>query len=156
LAYRWFSGLGFEREIPDHSTFSKNRHGRFRGAGVFLEVFEEIVRRCMEAGLPVTTNTGTKVRSAAPPGIISPTPNSVAYTIDEDGTLVPDRREEVSDPPPVPDEEIPDPGPERTRLTITEYRYEYDQNGNWTERTVVNREESYEQSTVYRRTLTYF
>jgi len=83
-------------------------------------------------------------------------PHSVAYTIDEDGTLVPDRREEVSDPPPVPDEEIPDPGPERTRLTITEYRYEYDQNGNWTERTVVNREESYEQSTVYRRTLTYF
>ena len=32
LAYRWFSRLGFEREIPDHSTFSKNRHGRFRGA----------------------------------------------------------------------------------------------------------------------------
>src|SRR6202040_3360226 len=51
LAYRWFSRLGFEREIPDHSTFSKNRHGRFRGVGVFLEVFEEIVRRCLEAGL---------------------------------------------------------------------------------------------------------
>ena len=51
LAYRWFSRLGFEREIPDHSTFSKNRHGRFCGAGVFLEVFEEIVRRCLEAGL---------------------------------------------------------------------------------------------------------
>jgi len=51
MAYRWFSRLGFEREIPDHSTFSKNRHGRFRGVGIFLEVFEEIVRRCMEAGL---------------------------------------------------------------------------------------------------------
>src|SRR6516225_10037705 len=51
LAYRWFSRLGFEQEIPDHSTFSKNRHGRFRGAGVFLEVFEEIVRRCLAAGL---------------------------------------------------------------------------------------------------------
>ena len=50
LAYRWFSLLGFEREIPDHSTFSKNRHGRFRGVGVFLELFEEIVRRCLEAG----------------------------------------------------------------------------------------------------------
>src|SRR6202140_350734 len=36
LAYRWFSRLGFEREIPDHSTFSKNRHGRFPGVGVFL------------------------------------------------------------------------------------------------------------------------
>jgi transposase len=51
LAYRWFTRLGFEREIPDHSTFSKNRHGRFRDSGIFLEVFEEIVRRCMAAGL---------------------------------------------------------------------------------------------------------
>src|SRR5712691_8389729 len=51
LAYRWFTRLGFEQEIPDHSTFSKNRHGRFRDSGIFLEVFEEIVRRCLEAGL---------------------------------------------------------------------------------------------------------
>jgi transposase len=51
LAYRWFTRLGFEQEIPDHSTFSKNRHGRFRQSGVFREVFEEIVRRCLETGL---------------------------------------------------------------------------------------------------------
>ena len=51
LAYRWFTRLGFEQAIPDHSTFSKNRHGRFRESGIFLEVFEEIVRRCMAAGL---------------------------------------------------------------------------------------------------------
>jgi transposase len=51
LAYRWFSRLGFEQEIPDHSTFSKNRHGRFRKSGVFRTVFEEIVQRCLEAGL---------------------------------------------------------------------------------------------------------
>ena len=50
LAYRWFTRLE-EQEIPDHSTFSKNRHGRFRQSGVFREVFEEIVRRCLEAGL---------------------------------------------------------------------------------------------------------
>ena len=30
LAYRWFCRLGLEGEMPDHSTFSKNRHGRFR------------------------------------------------------------------------------------------------------------------------------
>ena len=30
LAYRWFCRLGLEGEVPDHSTFSKNRHGRFR------------------------------------------------------------------------------------------------------------------------------
>ena len=74
-------------------------------------------------------------------------PHSVAYTIDEDGTLIPDRSDRVSDPPPV---------PERTMLNIIEYRYEYDQYGNWTERTEVYRQESYEQSTVYRRTLAYF
>jgi transposase len=51
LAYRWFTRLGFEKEIPGHSTFSKNRHGRFRQCGVFRKVFEQIVRRCLEAGL---------------------------------------------------------------------------------------------------------
>jgi transposase len=51
LAYRWFTRLGFDQEIPDHSTFSKNRHGRFRQSGVFRKVFEEIVRRCLEADL---------------------------------------------------------------------------------------------------------
>jgi hypothetical protein len=51
LAYRWFTRLDFEQEVPDHSTFSKNRHGRFRASGVFREVFEEIVRRCLQAGL---------------------------------------------------------------------------------------------------------
>ena len=50
LAYRWFTRLSFDQEIPDHSTFSKNRHGRFRQSGVFRKVFEEIVRRCLQAG----------------------------------------------------------------------------------------------------------
>jgi hypothetical protein len=51
LAYRWFTRLDFSQEIPDHSTLSKNRHGRFWQSGVFREVFEVIVRRCLEAGL---------------------------------------------------------------------------------------------------------
>jgi transposase len=29
LAWRWFTRLGFDQEIPHHSTFWKNRHGRF-------------------------------------------------------------------------------------------------------------------------------
>jgi len=33
LAYRWFCNLGIEDGVPDHSTFSKNRHGRFRESG---------------------------------------------------------------------------------------------------------------------------
>lgn len=51
LAYRWFCRLGLEDAVPDHSTFSKNRHGRFRESGTFRWVFEEVVRRCMAAGL---------------------------------------------------------------------------------------------------------
>lgn len=51
LAYRWFCRLGLEDAVPEHSTFSKNRHGRFRDSGAFRWVFEEVVRRCMAAGL---------------------------------------------------------------------------------------------------------
>ena len=51
LAWRWFTGLGFDQEIPHHSTFSKNRHGRFLESSLFQQLFEEVVARCMEAGL---------------------------------------------------------------------------------------------------------
>jgi transposase len=51
LAYRWFCRLGLEDAVPEHSTFSKNRHGRFRESGAFRWVFDEVVRRCMAAGL---------------------------------------------------------------------------------------------------------
>jgi YD repeat-containing protein len=71
-------------------------------------------------------------------------PVGVAYSMDENGTLIP---EKVSNAPSVP--ELP-------KLDITEYRYEYDQYGNWTEQTVVHRSESNEYSTVHRRTLTYY
>jgi len=51
LAYRWFCGLGLEDHVPDHSTFSLNRHGRFRDSDAFRLVFEAVLRRCMAAGL---------------------------------------------------------------------------------------------------------
>lgn len=51
LAYRWFCRLGLEDAIPDHSTFSKNRHGRFHESETFRWLFDNIVRRCMEKGL---------------------------------------------------------------------------------------------------------
>ena len=51
LAYRWFTGLGFDQSIPDHSTFSKNRHGRFRDSSVFRDLFETIVQQCVNVGL---------------------------------------------------------------------------------------------------------
>src|SRR5258707_214041 len=51
LAWRWFTGLGFDQEIPHHSTFSKNRHGRFQESKLFEQLFEQIVRQCVEVGL---------------------------------------------------------------------------------------------------------
>jgi transposase len=51
LAWRWFTGLGFDQAIPHHSTFSKNRHGRFQESKLFEQLFEEIVKRCLQAGL---------------------------------------------------------------------------------------------------------
>src|SRR5215472_3763558 len=51
LAYRWFCRLGLEDEVPDHSSFSKNRHGRFRESDLFRQLFEDVVRRCMAEGL---------------------------------------------------------------------------------------------------------
>src|SRR5262247_1200611 len=68
LAYRWFSRLGFEQEIPDHSTFSKNRHGRFRQSDVFRKVFEEIVQRCLEAGLVEGRNLAVDAHSGGAGG----------------------------------------------------------------------------------------
>ena len=51
LAYRWFCGLGLEDKVPHHSTFSVNRHGRFRDSDILRKVFEEVVCGCMTAGL---------------------------------------------------------------------------------------------------------
>ena len=51
LAWRWFTGLGFDQEIPHHSTFSKNRHGRFQESKLFEQLFEQIVRQCVEVRL---------------------------------------------------------------------------------------------------------
>jgi transposase len=51
LAYRWFCRLDLDDTVPDHSTFSVNRHGRFRDSDILRHVFEAVVRACMDAGL---------------------------------------------------------------------------------------------------------
>lgn len=51
LAYRWFCKLGLEDRVPNHSTFSKARHGRFRESDLFRTLFEQVVMRCMAEGL---------------------------------------------------------------------------------------------------------
>ena len=51
LAYRWFCRLDLADAVPDHSTFSKNRHGRFRDSDLLRHVFERTVARCIAEGL---------------------------------------------------------------------------------------------------------
>jgi transposase len=51
LAYRWFCRLGLEGAVPDHSTFSKNRHGRFRESDLLRRLFETVLQRCIDEGL---------------------------------------------------------------------------------------------------------
>jgi transposase len=51
LAYRWFCRLDLAGAVPDHSTFSKNRHGRFRDSDLLRRLFEATVERCITEGL---------------------------------------------------------------------------------------------------------
>ncbi len=43
--------LGLDGDVPDHSTFSKNRHGRFRESDLLRKLFETVVARCMKEGI---------------------------------------------------------------------------------------------------------
>src|SRR5689334_15655738 len=51
LANRWFCCLGLDGDVPDHSTFSKDRHGRFRDSDLLRRLFETVLRRCIREGL---------------------------------------------------------------------------------------------------------
>jgi transposase len=59
LACRWFCHLGLEQPVPDHSTLSKNRHGRFRDSAAFRQLFESVLQRCMAEGLVRREGFGT-------------------------------------------------------------------------------------------------
>jgi Transposase DDE domain/Transposase domain (DUF772) len=50
-AYRWFCRLGLDGDVPDHSTFSKNRHGRFRESDLLRKLFETVLARCLKEGM---------------------------------------------------------------------------------------------------------
>ena len=51
VGYRWFCRLGLDGDVPDHSTFSKNRHGRFRESDLLRRLFETVLQRCIAEGL---------------------------------------------------------------------------------------------------------
>ena len=115
LAYRWFTGLGFDQEIPDHSTFSKNRHGRFKEAGLFRDLFQEIVQRCIKEGLVEGKNLsvdGTLV--AADASRYSRIPREQLAEAAKVSQTVKEYLEELENKNPVIDEEVETP-PSRTK-----------------------------------------
>ncbi len=68
LAYRWFCRLGLDGRVPDHSTFIKNRHGRFRDSDIMRIVFEQTVEACFARGLADTALVavaGTHISASA-------------------------------------------------------------------------------------------
>ncbi|WZP39287.1 IS1182 family transposase [Planococcus maritimus] len=50
IAYRWFLGYSLVDRVPDHSTISFNRKGRFEETSVFEEIFDETVRQAQAEG----------------------------------------------------------------------------------------------------------
>lgn len=76
LAYRWFCKLGLEGRVPDRSTFSKNRHGRFADGDVMRRLFESVVEKCVGFGFVGGTDAAVdgstieadanKIRKGAP------------------------------------------------------------------------------------------
>ncbi len=88
LAYRWFCRLGLEDAVPDHSTFSKNRHGRFREADLLRFVFDRVVQRCNDEGL-------IKVKALQlPPVTLKPTlPGNAWSMVRLTGNLIRHNRE---------------------------------------------------------------
>jgi len=51
LAYRWFCRLGLKDKVPDHPSFSKNRHGRSHDHDACRKQFDSVLRRCMTENL---------------------------------------------------------------------------------------------------------
>ena len=69
LAYRWFCRLGLDDKVPDHSTFSRYRHGKFRESGLLRQVFEATVERCLRESMASARPVVASLRiTMGPPG----------------------------------------------------------------------------------------
>ena len=89
LAYRWFCRLGLEGQVPERSTFSKNRHGRFAGGEMLRRVFETVVAVCADEGLVGGTGAlvdGSTVHADANRDRRD-TPNAILAAWDEKETI---------------------------------------------------------------------
>lgn len=79
LAYRWFCRLDLSDRVPDHLTFSKNWHGRFRESELLRHLFETTIARCIEEDLINARKHGRNPgRPTLPPETISALQDLVA------------------------------------------------------------------------------
>ncbi|PGL73315.1 transposase [Bacillus sp. AFS055030] len=68
IGYRWFLGLDLSDPVPDHSTFSQNRRRRFKDSTVFQDIFDHIIRLCIEKGFvtgDVIVTDSTHIKASA-------------------------------------------------------------------------------------------
>ncbi len=121
LAYRWFCGLSLEQKVPNHSTFSKNRHGRFAKTALFRELFYDVVQQAIERGLvggrhltvDATTVAADASLESLEPLVVPMSPQQYVEQLDQ-----------FNPPAPTPEAEATeeDGGPPRAKLSNDTHR----------------------------------
>lgn len=102
IAYRWFLGLDLSDSVPDHSTFSQNRRRRFKDSAVFQEIFDHIIKLCIEKGLvtgEVIVTDSTHIKASAAKDkiqkvVVEKTPSQYLNTIEEEAKKIEKELEE--------------------------------------------------------------
>ena len=102
IAYRWFLGLDLTDPVPDHSTFSQNRRRRFKDSTVFQEIFDDIVKLCIEKGLvtgEVIVTDSTHIKASAAKGkvekiAVEKTPSQYLNTLEQEAKKIEKELEE--------------------------------------------------------------
>jgi transposase len=96
LAYRWFLGLDLTDPVPDHSTFSQNRRRRFKDSTVFQEIFDHIIRLCIEKGFvtgDVIVTDSTHIKASAAKDkvqkvVLEKSPSQYLNTLEEEAKKI--------------------------------------------------------------------
>ena len=106
MGYRWFVGLSLDEKVLDHSTFSKNRHGRFKESGIYQQIFDQIVNQCIEKGLVSghhLTVDSTLVKANASfknlePIVVSLRPEQFIAKVDNENPVIEEQKEDHDEP----------------------------------------------------------
>ena len=102
IAYRWFLGLDLTDAVPDHSTFSQNRRRRFKESTVLQEIFDHIIKLCIEKGIvtgEVIVTDSTHIKASAAKGkvekvVVEKTPSQYLNTLEQEAKRIEKELEE--------------------------------------------------------------